>query len=195
MDDDKIASRKEWERAVKLHRWVERLRRTRPLDDIIEVVEARRRKAKDDDFYTLSFELQHLLIDAGRECEADQIIDQMIAHLPDDVRFPIGKATLYLYGIKDPKRALDAINSALVRAHRTGFFRREALGVKARILLELGLGEQLSQTLEEIMSLEMKPGIPDIMRERDFVDRALSGMIAEDVLTRYNVFCPKQDKK
>jgi hypothetical protein len=193
MDDGKIASRRELERAAKLHRWVDRLRRTRPLDDIIEVVEARRRGANDDDFYTLTFELKHLLIDAGRICEADQIIDEMIARLPDDVRFPIGKASLYLYDIKDPKGALDAINSALVRAHRTGFFRREALGVKARILLELELGEQLSQTLEEIMSLEMKPGIPDIKRERDFVDRAPSEMIAEDVLARYNAFCPKRD--
>jgi len=82
---------------------------------------------------------------------------------------------------------------ALVRARRTGFFRREALGVKARILLKLGLGNQLSQILEEIMSLEMKPGIPGVRRERDFVDRAPSGMIAEDVIARYNVFCPRRD--
>jgi hypothetical protein len=194
MDDEKIASRKKWERAVKLHRCVDKLRRTRPLDDIIEVVATRRRGANDDDFYTLTFQLQHLLIDAGRECEAGQIIDEMIARLPDNVRFPIGKASLYLYDIKDPKKALDAIDLALARAHRTGFFRREALGVKARILLELGRGDQLSQTLEEIMSLKMKPGIPDIRRERDFVDRAPPGMIADDVLARYNIFCPKQDR-
>jgi hypothetical protein len=72
-------------------------------------------------------------------------------------------------------------------------FRREALGVKARILLELGLGDQLSRTLEEIMALEMKRDIPDCPRERDFVDRAPPGMIREDVLARYNVFCPMKD--
>jgi len=45
------------------------------------------------------------------------------------------------------------------------------------------------------MSLEMKHEIPDSRRERDFVDRAPAGMIAEDVLARYNVFCPKRDDK
>ena len=73
------------------------------------------------------------------------------------------------------------------------FFGVNALGVKARILLKLGLGDQLSRTLEEIMSLEMKQGIPDCGRERDFVDRAPAGMIEEGVLARYNAFCPKRD--
>jgi hypothetical protein len=82
---------------------------------------------------------------------------------------------------------------ALVRAHRTKFFRREALGVKARILLKLGRGAELSRTLEEIMSLEMKREIPDVGRERDFVDRAPPGMIADDLLARYNAFCPRRD--
>jgi len=134
-----------------------------------------------------------LLSAAGRESEAERIVDEMIARLPDDVRFPIRKASLHLYCMDDPKKALEAIEVALTRAHRTGFFRREALGVKARILLELGLGDQLSRTLEQIMSLEMKRGIPDSMRERDFVDRAPPGMIADDVLARYNIFCPRKD--
>jgi hypothetical protein len=129
---------------------------------------------------------------ARREPEAERIIDEMIARLPDDVRFPIAKASLHLDCTNDPEKALEAIEVALVRAHRTGFFRREALGVKARILLKLGRGGQLSQTLEEIMALEMKRDIPDSMRERDFVDRAPPGMIREDVLARYNVFCPRK---
>ena len=137
-------------------------------------------------------DLKNLLLGAGREPEAERIIDEMIACLPDDVRFPLSKASLYLYYTDEPEKALDAINMALDRAYRTGFSRREALGVKARILLKLGRGEQLSQTLEEIMSLEMKREIPDSRRERDFVDGAPPGMIAEDLLARYNVFCPKR---
>ncbi len=195
MDDDKVVSRKKWERAVELCRWASNLRRELPLDRVIEVLDTRRRGANDDDLYTLSLELKHFLSEAGREREADRIIDEMIARLPDDVRFPLSKASLYLYRMDDPKGALAAANVALARAQRTGFFRREALGDKARILLKLGFGDQLTQTLEEIMSLERRPGIPDSGRERDFVDGAPSGMIAEDVLARYNVFCPKQDKK
>jgi tetratricopeptide (TPR) repeat protein len=193
MDDDKVASRKKMERAVELYRWASNLRRKLPLDRVIEILDARRRGANDDDLYTLSLELRHFLSEAGREHEADRIIDEMIARLPDDVRFPLSKASLYLYWMDDPKGALAAVNVALARAQRTGFFRREALGDKARILLKLGLGDQLTQTLEEIMSLERRPGIPDIMRERDFVDGAPSGMISDDVLARYNAFCPKRD--
>jgi len=196
MDDDIVASRKKRERVVELHRWADKLRRELPLGEAIEVLDVRRLGTSDDDLYrVLTFELKNFLIDAGRQDQADRIIDEMIARLPDDVRFPIGKASLYLYDIKDPRKALDAINSALVRARRTGFFLREALGVKARILLELELGHQLSQTLEEIMSVEMMPGIPDVGRERDFVDRAPAGLIDEDLLARYDVFCPRPAPK
>jgi hypothetical protein len=59
-------------------------------------------------------------------------------------------------------------------------------------LLGLERGEELSRTLEEIMSLEMKRDIPDIPRERDFVDRAPPGMISADVLARYDAFCPRR---
>jgi hypothetical protein len=116
----------------------------------------------------------------------------MIEECPDDVRFPISKAALYLYNLEDPEEALRCIDLALQRAYRTGFFRREALGDKARILLQLGRGEALSEVLEEIMSLKMIKGIPDVGRERDFVDRAPPGLIAEDVVARYNEFRPKR---
>jgi hypothetical protein len=195
MDDEKAARRKKLDRIVELRRWAHDLLKTRPLSEVIEAIEERFRDADSDDRYTLTLELKGLLALAGREQEAERIIDEMITCMPDDVRFPISKASLYLYYTNEPEKALEAIDMALGRAYRTGFFRREALGVKARILLELGRGEQLSQTLEEIMSLEMKREIPDIGRERDFVDRAPPGMIAEDVLARYNVFCPKRDDK
>ena len=193
MDDEKAALRKKLDRIVELGRWADELLKTHALPEAIEAIKERIRGADSDDRYTLTLELKSLLPLAGRKREAEQTIDEMIACLPDDVRFPISKASFYLYDTDEPEKALEAIDLALGRAHRTRFFRREALGVKARILLKLGRGEQLSQTLEEIMSLEMKREIPDIGRERDFIDRAPPGKIAEDVLARYNVFCPKRE--
>jgi tetratricopeptide (TPR) repeat protein len=195
MEPDSTDSRKWRDRAAELDRWINDLLEMRTLTEAIEAVEQRRRGADIDDNYLLALELKDLLIDAGREPEAERLFDEMIALLPDDIRFPIGKACFYLYVTDKPESALEAINFAIARAHRTGFFRREALGVKARILLKLRLGEQLSRTLEEIMSLEMRCGIPDSRRERDFVDRAPRGMIPEDVLTRYSEFCPHRDDK
>jgi len=190
---DKATLRKRLDQIAELGRWLSTLLRTLPLADAIRAVDERRRDANSDDYYYLTSDLENLLRAAGREEEAEHIIDEMIARLPDDVRFPISKVSFYLYDKKDPKKALEAINFTLVRAYRTRFFRRESLGVKARILLELGRGERLSRTLEEIMSLEMKREIPDCPRERDFVDRAPAGMIEEGVLARYNAFCPKRD--
>lgn len=58
--------------------------------------------------------------------------------------------------------------------------------------LEVGGGEGLSDVQEEIMSPEIVNGIPDIGRERDFVDRAPPGFIRKSVLERYNEFRPKR---
>jgi tetratricopeptide (TPR) repeat protein len=161
MDEDRIALRKQLRRMVELYRWADEQWETLPLPDAIESVEERRQKADSDDLPTLTLALIHLLSVDGREAEAIRIADEMIARMPDDIRFPLKKATLHLYWTNDLEKALEAINAALLRARRTGFFRREALGVKGRILLKLGLGDQLTRTLEEIMSLEMKQDTPD----------------------------------
>jgi len=190
---DKETVRKQIDRIWELNQWVTELWETLPSDEAIQAVEERRRGAEPDDYSWLSSELQHLMIQAGRDSEAEAVVDEMIARLPDDVRFPISKASLNLYFKKEPEKALAAIELALERARRTRFFHREALGVKARILLQLGRGEALTQALEEIMALEIDPEIPDIGRERDFVDRAPPGMIAEDVLTRYDRFRPRRE--
>jgi predicted Zn-dependent protease len=192
-DDEKAEIRKKNDRTTELGRWAMQQWRTLPMDNAIEAVDRRRRSGDAEERYHLTYDLTHFLSLAGRQQEAERMIDEMIAELPDNVRFPISKASLYLYDMNDPEKALEAIDAALSRAHRTGFFRREAMGVKARILLKLGRGQQLTRTLEEIMALEMKPRVPDIGRERDFVDRAPPGMIADDVLARYNAFCPKRD--
>jgi hypothetical protein len=132
------------------------------------------------------------LLLTDRDPEAVQIVDEVIEQFPDDVRLSMQKASLYLYFLKKPEKALPRIDLALQRAYRTGLFRREALGVKARILVELRQGEQLSKVLEEIMSMQMMKGVADVGCERDFVDRAPPGLISEDVLARYNQFRPKR---
>jgi hypothetical protein len=176
----------------KIHQWVAGLRAELPLDLVIDNVSARLDEVDGDDRYDLAMHLKRLLVQARRGREALLVLDEMIEEYPDDVRFSISKALLHLYHFDDPEEALKCIDFALERAYRTGYFRREALGDKARMLLQLGRGEALSQVLEEIMSLKMIKGIPDIGRERDFVDRAPPGLIPEDVVARYNEFRPKR---
>lgn len=175
-----------------LHQWVYHMQKELPLVDVICAVAERMYKAKGEERHVLVGELRNLLIINGDYQEALHVLDMAIEEYPDDVEFSISKASLYLYDFDDPEEALRCIDIALELATRTGPFRRHALGYKARILLELGRGQELSNVLEEIMSLRIKKGIPDIGRERDFVDRAPPGFIREDVLARYNQFRPRR---
>lgn len=111
---------------------------------------------------------------------------------PDDVQLPMDKAEVYLYSSGELPEALKWIDVAIERADRQSCSRRETRGYKARILLKLGRGGELSDVLEEIMALRLGKGANDIGRERDFVDRAPPGMIRKDVLERYNEFRPKR---
>jgi len=175
-----------------LYDWVEHLRRTLPIDAAIRTVSDSLVKVDGEEHRVLASQLAQLLREAERYTEAVQVLDEMMRRYPDDVRSAMSKALDYLYFLDDPEEALECINLALQRAYRTGFFRREALGNKARILLKLGRGDELSDVLEEIMSLQIVKGIPDIGRERDFVDRAPPGLIRKSVLDRYNEFRPKR---
>jgi hypothetical protein len=178
---------------VELYRWVEGLRRRMPLAlAIAEVAERMRSLEGDDHHYTLGSQLAFLLHEAGRDEEALHLLDDLMRQHPENVLPAMRKAGMYLYNLDQPEEALRWINVALERANRTKFFRREVLGDKARILLKLGRGDELSDVLEEIMSLQMVKGIPDVGRERDFVDRAPPGFIRKNVLDRYNEFRPRR---
>jgi len=177
---------------LEIDRWVRQMRADLPLVDVFDKVAARMLRADGEEHRILATQLESLLREDGGYREALQILDMLIDRYPDDVYSSISKTTLYLYYLDNPEAALKSIDLALERANRTGFFRREALGNKARILLQLGRGQQLSDVLEEIMALKIVKDIPDVGRERDFVDRAPPGFIREDVLARYNQFRPKR---
>lgn len=172
--------------------WIRELRKEEPLSRIIHRVVERLEKADERDHRFLSGELVLLLREDNRNAEALDVLNDLLRRDPDDVRAAISKASIYLYSLDQPEEALRSINDAVVRAHRTGAFRREALGDKARILLKLTRGDELSDVLEEIISLQVVPGVPDIGRERDFVDRAPPGLIRKNVVDRYNEFRPRR---
>lgn len=174
-----------------IHDWVEGLRAKFPLRRVIRIVKARVQKSSDDERRDLGRQLSWLLCFAGREPEALHVLDQLLELYPDDVLLATRKS--WIYRLRDePEDALKWIDVALGRARRSGFFRRDVLGQKARILLDLGRGDELSDVLEEIMSLQITKEIPDVGRERDFVDRSPPGFIRKDVLDRYNEFRPRQ---
>ncbi|MGL3209673.1 tetratricopeptide repeat protein [Bradyrhizobium sp. BR 1433] len=175
-----------------LDEWIKRLRRERPLGEVIRTVTDSVAMAQGDNHRFLGYELVLLLREARRDLDALLILDELLQRHPSDVRPAITKATICFYSLNQAEQALVWIDVALGRANQTGFFQREALGEKARILLKLGRGEELSDVLEEIMSVQVAADKPDVARERDFVDRAPAGLIRKNVLDRYNEFCPRR---
>ncbi|MGY4159037.1 hypothetical protein ACVINW_004879 [Bradyrhizobium sp. USDA 4461] len=172
--------------------WIKRLRRAKPLGQVIRAVGERLATAEGDYYRFLGGELVLLLREAGRNLDALVILDELLGRFPSDIRSAISKATIYFYSLNQAEQALIWINVALGHANHAGRFRREGLGEKARILLELGRGEELSDVLEEIMAVQIAADEPDVGRERDFVDRAPPGLIRKKVLDRYNEFRPRR---
>lgn len=175
-----------------MHVWMDQFGRGVSPDDIVASIEARFEIATGEEKYVLGDQLNTFLAIAQRDEERLQLLDHLMQEFPDDVRLPMNKAEVYLYSSIASAEAVKWIDVAIERADRQGCYQRETRGYKARILLRLGRGEQLSEVLEEIMAIRLKKGATDIGRERDFVDRAPPGLIRKDVLDRYNQFRPRR---
>lgn len=189
---DREQRREAIDRAVELHEWVRLLGKVLPADTLIDQVRSRFEKVSGRDKDALGFELNELLIRERRYEEALRLLDELIVLSPDNVFHLRAKASLYYYYLDDPDEALKWTDFALTRALRTRTWVRHVLANKARLLVELGRGEELGRVLEQIMSHEVQRDLPDIGRERDFVDGAPSGLIPPDILARYDKFCPKR---
>jgi hypothetical protein len=185
----------EIEKMKEIHDWHVSLIDKHPPLEVVEAIRARRRAgAPGEDAWLASvLQLQLVIAALGLEKEAEAVMDEMIERLPDDVQFPIAMTSFHRRHRRDAESARESSEVALTRAERTGCFRREVLGTRARIFLDLRRYDELNQTLEAIMALEIKPDCSDIPPERDFVDDAPPGAIRPDVLARYNAFRPKAD--
>jgi hypothetical protein len=108
---------------------------------------------------------------------------------PDDPLPLINLVTYKLYFQEQPEEALQLINRALELAYRSGEFRRQALGDKARIALKLERYDIVESALRKIMQLKVDPEVPDIGRECDFFDRIPPGSIDAEVARQYDEYC------
>jgi hypothetical protein len=88
-----------------------------------------------------------------------------------------------------PEAAMGIIDRAIEVATREGIFRREALGVKARIALRLETYPVVEDVLRQIMHLTFTRGNIDEEAERDFLDRLPPGVIDADVARAYDEYC------
>jgi hypothetical protein len=190
MSGDGERDRSDQSRARELREWVELQRKVLPLDTALDQVRSRLQAVNDEDKATLEPELFALLIEAHRDDEARQLLDAAIAKRPNEVLSPTDGWAYERHD--DPDERLKLIDFVLERARHTGTWVRSNLGSKAWILAYLGRGEELGELLEQIMAHKVRRDVPDVGRERYFVDVSPPGLIAADTRARYDRFCPKR---
>jgi hypothetical protein len=142
--------------------------------------------------------LSFFLVDEFRNQEQDEAADVVLRDLSESdplEPYPlISLAEQKLYYEEKPTEALSTIEQAIPRARVSGHFRRNALGVKARIALDLQRYDLIPDILRELMSVPAKRGDVDIGTERDFFDRLPPGVIDERLAAEFEEFCQQRGR-
>ena len=172
-----------------LHRWYDELQKTCADQEIIARI-TNRLSAEGDKQAVRSL----ILILASefrrqeRYGEAETILLDLSESDPVEPYPLIELACQKLYDEEKPVEALEIVERALGRARASGHFRRNALGVKARIAEKLRRYDLIAEVLREIMTIKFGESRVDVGVERDFVDRLPSGVIDAALLRRYDEF-------
>ena len=114
---------------------------------------------------------------------------------PDNPRPLIALATQKFCDEDLLDEAMRYADRAVAAAMRSGLFRREALGVKARIAEQLADYRMIEDILRQIMALIVTRGHVDTGAERDFFDRLPSGSIDPDLASAYHDYCSARGRR
>jgi hypothetical protein len=177
-----------------VYRWYEEVELTSVGIEAIRVLQeridsepdaAKRRQLK----FFLAWE--HQQEDDYAACEA--IYLQLFETKPDDPVPLIKLAEQKLYFEKQPEAAMRIIDRAIGAAYGSGNFRRNALGVKARIALAMKDFKIVEGVLTQIIQLGFEYGNTDVGFMRDFLDRLPPGSIDPEVARQYDEHCREGD--
>jgi hypothetical protein len=177
-----------------VYRWYEDVERTSVGIEAIRVLKeridgesdvAKRRELK----FILAQEYRHEEDYAA--CEA--IYLQLFEAKLDDPVPLIKLAEQKLYFERQPEVAMGVIDQAIEVAYGSGNFRRNALGVKARIALAMEDFKVVEGVLIRIMQLGFEFGNTDVGFMRDFFDRLPPGSIDPEVARQYDEHCRAGD--
>jgi tetratricopeptide (TPR) repeat protein len=114
---------------------------------------------------------------------------QLFETKPDDPVPLMKLAEQKLYFERQPEAAMRIIDRAIEAAYGSGNFRRNALGVKARIALAMEDFAIVEGVLIRIMQLGFEYGNTDAGFRRDFFDRLPPGSIDPEVARQYDEYC------
>jgi hypothetical protein len=173
-----------------IHRWHQEWQQRQPDTDIIPVLEDRiRRETHPSRLHVLRYFLANAHRDRGNYAASQAVFLADFEANPAKPMPLIFLAGQKLYYEEQPETAMPVIDRAVEVALRSGTFRRHALGVKARIALELNRHYVVEDVLRQIMALAFTRGNPDVGAERDILDRLPPGSIDPDVARAYDEYC------
>ena len=173
-----------------VYQWCEDLERTSVGLELIHALEeridseldgAKRRELK----FILAQEYKH----EDDYAASEAIYLQLFETKPDDPIPLIKLAEQKLYFERQPEAAMSIIDRAIEVAYSSGNFRRNALGVKARIALWMEDFEIVQRVLTQIMQLGFEYGNIDVGFRRDFFDRLPPGSINSEVAHQFDEHC------
>lgn len=160
------------------------------LDDVVPAIEERiRQESHPLKLSALRWLLAEEHCDRGDYAAAETVYLADAAADPDEPRPLISLARQKLDDEDQPDAAMRIIDRAIEVAMLVGIFRRDALGVKARIALRVAAYPVIEDVLRQIMRLAFTRGNIDADIERDFFDHLPPGVIDADVARAYDEYC------
>jgi hypothetical protein len=160
-------------------------RRLSPDEEVVAFKERLTGETDPDKRFELRLWLAGLLAYTDEIEEAKALYLALHMERPDRPQILIFLAEKLLWPAEQPEMALPVIDQAIEVAFRTGDFRRNALGVKARIALALERYDLVEEVMRRILPLKTARGHFDCGIERDFLNRLPPGTIDEEVRRQY----------
>jgi len=175
---------------VDLHRWHDQLQQTcadqELVDKIMYCMEA---ESDEEAVRCLALILASEYRRQERYGEAEVILLDISDRDPSEPYPLIALAEQKLYDEQKLDEALEIVEKAVERARASRNFRRNALGVKARIAEKLQRYDLIADVLRKIMTIKFAESRVDVGIERDVFDRLPSGVIEPALLQQYDEFC------
>jgi hypothetical protein len=177
-DEDKL---------IEINRWIDEICRTVGETNIVRAIETRMEGESDEAVLrVLNFALASEYKSRERYDESEHIYGFLLSRRPDWPMPLILLAEQKLYCEQQPAAAMQFIDRAIDIAFRSAIFRRQALGVKARIALQLGKYDIVEDVLRKLLALRLEPDTVDVGIERDFFDRLPANAIDTDLARQFD---------
>lgn len=138
-----------------------------------------------EEAFTLRCELVGELQRRGRNREAEVLLQAEVAREPNEPFHSLSLAEHFHYYDVDLQRSLSHIKQAIGKAKADGKFMYQALGVQARLAVEIRDWPLLEETLRDLAAYEHAPGNVDVFPETDFLKRIPSGVVAPEAIASY----------